>query len=309
MDLAIPTPAAAGVSRTSVLGMAAGLAAATIWGATLAMTRLGVAPGGDLGAPDMVLLRFAAPALLLLPVAWRTLPQLSPRQVAALAVMLVGGGAPFLLLVGSALRDAGAAEAGALLPGTLPLWVTAASLLGGMARPVRPAPSRVIGLALMALAVLVVAGPASLQEGAADGTLLLLMAGWLSAAYTIALRRAGLGALQATALVSLGSVLCFLPFYALVEAPGLAKAAWPEIALHLAWQGGLSGLAAPIAFAASVARLGVARAAAFAALSPVAAALFGLLLCGEWPDGLATLGLVSATLGVVLANRPAPRLD
>jgi drug/metabolite transporter (DMT)-like permease len=289
--------------------MAAGLAAATIWGATLAMTRLGVAPGGELGAQDMVLLRFAVPALLLLPVAWRALPHLRCRQWAALAVMLVGGGAPFLLLVGFALRDAGAAEAGALLPGTLPLWVTAASVLGGMARPARLPSSQVTGLGLMALAVLVVAGPASFGDGAGDGTLLLLMAGWLSAAYTIALRHAGLGALQATALVSLGSVLCFLPFYALAEEPGLARAAWDEIALHLAWQGGLSGLAAPIAFAAAVARLGVARAAAFAALSPVAAALFGLLLCGEWPDGLATLGLASATLGVVLANRQAQRLD
>jgi drug/metabolite transporter (DMT)-like permease len=308
-DAMTTLPGAMPARRASALGIAAGLAAAVIWGATLAMTRLGVASNGDLGAQDLVLLRFAAPALLLLPVAWRTLPRLHGRQIAALAVMLVGGGAPFLLLVGSALRDAGAAEAGALLPGTLPLWVTAASLLAGRSRTAPLTPSGGTGLALMALAVLVVAGPASLEGGLGDGTLLLLLAGWLSAAYTIALRHARLGALEATALVSLGSVLGFLPFYALAPEPGLTTSAWQEIALHLAWQGGLSGLAAPIAFAAAVARLGIARAAAFAALSPVAAAVFGLLLSGEWPDGLAALGMVSATLGVALANQGARRAD
>jgi drug/metabolite transporter (DMT)-like permease len=63
-------------------------------------------------------------------------------------------------------------------------------------------------------------------------------------------------------------------------------------------------LAAPVAFAAAVGRLGAARAAAFGGLSPAAAALFGLLLLDEVPDGATLLGVVAAGFGVMLVSRP-----
>jgi len=287
------------------IGVAAGIAAATIWGATLAVTRLGVAPSGTLAAHDMVLLRFSLPALLLLPFAWRALPRIRGRQAWALLVLIAGGGAPFLLLLGTALREADVAEAGALLPGALPLWVAGASLLRGSAERLRLTSRRRFGLVLMAVAVALVVGPDALG----GGTPLLLCAGWLAAAYTLALRRAGLDPLEATALVSAASVIGFLPLYLFVLQPDLTTAAWQEIALQLAWQGGISGLAAPIAFATAVARLGAARASAFAALSPVTAACCGLLLVGEQPEGLVTLGLLCATCGVALATWEARRAD
>ena len=280
------------------IGIAAGLVAATIWGATLAVTRIGVEPGSALAVHDLVLLRFGAPALVLLPFALRALPRIGRRQAVALLFMVAGGGAPFLLLLGSALREAEAAEAGALLPGALPLWVAAASLLKGTVQGHGLTPRRGFGLALMALAVALVAGP----EALGGGTALLLCAGWLAAAYTLALRHGGLAPLEATALVSLASVIGFLPVYAIMLHPGLGAADWGEIALQLAWQGGASGLVAPIAFASAVARLGAGRASAFAALSPVTAACCGFVLIGETPEGLVTLGLLCATVGVAFAT-------
>jgi len=290
-----------------VLGTAAALAAATIWGATLAMTRLGVAEqAAAFGPHDMVLLRFAAPAALLLPLAWRSLDRLRRLEPARLLALLAGGGAPFVLVVGAGLQQAGSADAGALLPGTLPLWVTAASLLAGRQGPALQA-RQLLGLGLVALAALLVAGPGLLAGDAWMGTGLLLLAAWLAAGYTLALRRSGLAPLEATALVSLGSVLAFLPLYLFALEPGLARAPWAEVAMHAAWQGGVSGIAAPVAFAIAVARLGPQRAAAFAALSPLAAALFGLVLMGEAPEWLAAAGLVASAAGVALSAGTARR--
>ncbi|WP_146217092.1 EamA family transporter [Falsiroseomonas bella] len=284
------------------LGLAAGLAAATIWGGALAMTRLGVAAeAAALGPHDIVLLRFLAPALLLLPVAWRALARLRRADLPRLALLLAGGGAPFVLLAGAGLREAAAADAGALLPGTMPLWVAAASLLAGRAGSATPAPAQRLGLGLMACSVLLVAGPPALGADGLAGPAMLVSASWLAAGYTLALRRSGLSAPEATALVSLGSVVGFLPYYLLACESGLVAATWGEVAVQAAWQGGLSGLLAPLAFALAVARLGAARAAALGALSPVSAAVFGFALMGEVPAPNVLIGLAAAAMGVVLA--------
>ncbi|WP_372620643.1 EamA family transporter [Falsiroseomonas sp.] len=306
--LTLPLPRAALTLHVpaEAIGLVAGLAAATIWGATLAMTRLGVADAAtSLGPHDLVLLRFIGPAALLLPVVLRVLPRLCRADLPHLLVLFAGGGAPFVLLAGAGMQEASAADAGALLPGSMPLWVAAVSLLAGQRGLAAFSACQRLGFALMALAVALVAGPALLEGTGWRGPALLIAASWLAALYTLALRRAGLTALEATALVSLGSVLGFAPLYLLAMEPGIGGAAWAEIALHTVWQGGLSGLLAPMAFAVAVAKLGAARAAAFGALSPATAALFGLVLLGEMPEPIVAAGLVAAGLGVALATREA----
>ncbi|WP_372490973.1 EamA family transporter [Falsiroseomonas oryziterrae] len=284
------------------MGVAAGLMAASIWGGALAVTRLGVAETeSGLGPHDIALLRFIGPAALLLPLGWRAARRLSQGQWLGLLALIAGGGAPFVLLAGAGLREASVADAGVLLPGTVPLWVAAASALPGRRGAARLSLAQMGGLALIALAVALVAGPAFVGGMSWRAPALLIAASWLSALYTLALRGAGLMPLEAAALVSLGSVLCFAPAYLLVLEPGLHLVGWQEIGLQAMWQGGLSGTLAPVAFAAAVARLGAARASAFGALSPVAAALFGLLLLGEVPETDVALGLAMATLGVLLA--------
>jgi drug/metabolite transporter (DMT)-like permease len=285
------------------IGIVAALVAAAIWGSTLAMTRLGIGDAAALGPHDLVLLRFIGPAALLLPVALRAARRLGRADLPRLLALLLGGGAPFVLLAGAGMQQAAAADAGALLPGTMPLWVAAASVVAGQRDMAGFSMTQRVGFALMALSVLLVAGPALVAGEGWHGPAMLIVASWLAAGYTLALRRAGLTPLEATALVSLGSVLGFAPLYLVALEPGLGAAGWGEIVLHGIWQGGFSGLVAPMAFAVAVARLGAARAAAFGALSPAAAALFGLVLLGETPEPLVATGLVAAGLGVALAAR------
>jgi drug/metabolite transporter (DMT)-like permease len=283
----------------SSLGIAAGLAAAAIWGAALAVTRLGVAGEAPFGPMDIALLRFLGPAILLLPVLRRSWPRL--RQVAPwqLALMLAGGGAPFVLIAGSGLSLAGAAEAGALLPGTVPLGVALVSLALGE----RFSAIRAGCFALIGGAVAAVVAPGLGASGQWEGYGLLLGAALLSTAYTIALRRSGIGAWEAAAFVSIGSVIGLAPFYLLLGGSGLAAASLPDIAVQAAFQGIVAGILAPVAFAEAVRRLGAAQASAFASLSPGAACASGFALLGEVPDGVTTMAVLVSGLGVALIAR------
>lgn len=290
--------------RDLAIGIGAALAAAAIWGAALAMTRLGVAGSGALAPLDIVVLRFLGPALLLLPVLVRAVPKLRATSPLPLLGLFVGGGAPFVLVVSMGLQSAGAAEAGALLPGTVPLSVAALSVLLGE----RFERARLAGFGLIALAVTVLVGPAAIgASGSWTGYAMLLTASALCAVYTLALRRAGLAPLEVVAFVAAGSVLALLPATLAGLGETLLAAPWREVAAQALYQSLASGLIAPAAFAVAVARLGGAQAAAFGSLSPAAATLTGMALLGETPDTLALAAVLASGAGVALVNLGARR--
>ena len=106
-----------------------------------------------------------------------------------------------MIVAGSALGIAGAAEAGALLPGSVPLCVARVSALLGE----RFGAARFGGLAMIGGAVPVVLLPAVMlgTDGRWPGYVPLLGAAFLSAGHTIALRRRGIGPWEAAAFGSL----------------------------------------------------------------------------------------------------------
>lgn len=268
------------------------------------MTRLGVAGAGALAPLDIVVLRFLGPALLLLPVLARAVPKLRVMNPLLLLGLFVGGGAPFVLVVSTGLQSAGAAEAGALLPGTVPLSVAALSALLGE----RFERARLAGLVLIALAVAVLVGPAALSASSSwTGYAMLLGASALCAVYTLALRRAGLAPLEVVAFVAAGSVVALLPATLAGLGETLLAAPWREVAAQALYQSLASGLIAPAAFAIAVARLGGAQAAAFGSLSPAAATLTGVALLGETPGALALVAVLASGVGVALVNLGARR--
>ncbi len=290
--------------RETAVGVGAALLAVTVWGSALSITRAGLADGTALGAHDIVVLRFLGPSVALMPVLLRQgLGPLRSAGAGTVLALLVGGGAPFVLLAAAGLRLAPAAEAGALLPSTMPLFV---ALLSVVLQGERLGRRRIAGFALVSAAVVLVAGPGMFVGAAGPGLrghVLLLGASAVAAAYTVALRRSGLGPWHAAALVSAGSMLAFGPVYLMALEPGLTAASWREIAVQGLSQSVLSGLVAPVAFATAIARLGATRAAAFGGLTPVVAALAGVLLLDETLGGATALAVGVASLGVALASR------
>ena len=295
-DLACPLPQAQ--TRPALTGWLAAFATVIIWAVWAVATRHAVTH--DLPPAAIGLLRFGVPALLLLPISWRT--GLFPKGLGfRKGLGLLGSGAPFFLVVALGMQFAPAAEIGPLLPGTMPLFV---ALIGWLVFGERLGRIRIAGFALILIGIACIGGYGLLfaGNGAWRGHVLLLSGACLWGIYTHAYRRSGLSALQAAALIGLWSFLILLP----VGAPSLVAAIGDGLAgpviLQAVLQGLLSGVAGIVLYGMAVDRLGASRAAAVSPLSIVLAALIAIPVLGEIPDAAARVGIILATLGVVLAS-------
>ena len=284
--------------RDTLIGSAAAIFAVTIWAAWIVGTRHAVT--GTLPPEAVGLLRMAVPALLFMPVWLRV--GVAPRGIRGLiALCVLGAGAPFFVIVATGMKFAPAADIGPLLPGTMPLF---AALLAVLVDRERIGPARLIGYALIVAGIVAIAGRGTFDftSGAWRGHGLVLIGAFLWAIYTIAFRRSRLGAFEAAALIGFWSTLLLLPFgtLPLVEA-WRAGHGW-EIAAQAVIQGVFSGILGLVCYGLAVAKLGTSRAAAFAALSPVLAALIAIPVLGEVPDLAAVIGVVATSIGVALAS-------
>jgi len=274
------------------------LTAAVIWAGWMVATRFAVKQA--VAPLDLALLRYGVPALLLAPWWW-------PRGVLARGVplwtlaMMMGWGAPFVILMAMAMETAPVAHVAATVPSMMPLIAAGLSLaLFGE----RFGLSEKVGFALISLgAALVILPLAAGGDGAALGNIGLLMLcalGWAS--FSVAFRRSGLTPPEAAGLVCLWSTLA-VGGLLLWSGSSLSSMTWGVIAFHATSQGVLSGAVATIAFAVAIQSLGAARASSFSALVPGLAALIAYFWLGEVPSALDTVALIAASLGVAFANR------
>jgi drug/metabolite transporter (DMT)-like permease len=284
-----------GPSRTA--GYLAAVCFVAIWGGWVVSTRHAVTHSLDPAAVGI--LRFGVAAVLLVPFAWRVV--FLPRgEILPLAIMVIGSGAPFFLLVANGMRFAPAADAASLVPGTMPLVV---ALLSAVFFKERMGWPRWLGFACVAVGIVAIGGrDLFVPHGATLGHAMLLVGACLWATYTLAFRKSGLTAIEAAALVGFWSTVMLLPFglVPLVEAvrAGLGR----DVTVQALVQGLLSGVIAVIAYNFAIGRLGASRGAAFVALVPALAALIAIPVLGEWPDLASTIGVVATGVGVALAS-------
>lgn len=299
-------PAQAGEHHVlkALVGCALALLAVAIWSGWLVITRVAVTR--TLTAEDLSALRFGSAGLILLPVVWRRGFALDRFGWRGLALVVICAGAPYVLLVSHGLGLATAAEAGVLVPGTIPLFValistvTVQEKIGRVAR---------IGLALIVAGVALIVVPALLEAAGRQliGYAICLVSAVMWAAYTIEARRAGVDALHVTAIIMVISGALFVPIYLLLPAQGIWHASWSEFWVQLIYQGPLTGIVALLVYTRAIAILGATRASAFTALLPLTAMLLAIPVVGEWPSLGNAIGAVLAAAGVLLATAFARR--
>lgn len=286
------------MSRSTTLGLLAALAAALIGSGWQITSRHGVTT--TLGPVELAVLRYGVPALVLLPVLLRStglLPAGLPKS--RLAMLVVGGGLPFGLLVVAGAQWAPAVHIGVFVSGSLPLftalgarWVDGTPITG----------LRLAGLLMVAagLAGFGLVDPAGLAN-TWRGDLCFLLAAMLWSVYTLVSRRAGLSPWEGTALVNAWSALLLAPLLLVAGAPRLLTAPWTDVAWQALGQGVLAGLLGLVTYLAAVAHLGAARASLSAALVPLLTACGAAALLGEplQPQTAAAAAVVA--LGVLLA--------
>jgi drug/metabolite transporter (DMT)-like permease len=279
------------------LGAASALSVVLIWAAWLISTRHSV--GTSLSPLDLSLLRYGVPALILSPYWLRT--GLWPKGVPkwTLVLMVCGSGAPFFQLVGFGMKATPASAAGVLLPGIMPL---AAALIGILLLGERPDRMRKLGmLAILGGGVLLLADNLSSGRLTWVSYVVLPAGATLWAIYTHAFRKSGLSAFEGGALICIWSTiinLALIPFLG----THLLTAPIAETGLQFVTQGLLSGLLATVLYGTAVRSLGGTQAAAYTAVTPVAAAIGGALLLGE-PLGVVTIVATLVTgAGVLLST-------
>ncbi|MCW0236571.1 MAG: DMT family transporter [Ferrovibrio sp.] len=301
-SLATPAPVVA-AEPSRLLGAAAALATILLWAIGLVITRFG-ATAGSLSLWDVVFLRMALPAFLLVPLLFR-LPAAPAgrsrgRHGLLLVIIMAGAGLPFMLTGSGGLFFAPAAHAGALMPGSMPLF---AALLAVLFLGERFTAQRGIGTVLMLLGAIAVGG---WQVIGGDGNtwrgdLMFICAGAMWSCYTVALKKSGIGAWQAAAIVYVSAFVLYTPVYLFWLDSRLLTAPIFHIGIQVV-QSVASGLLSMAFYGYAVRRLGAAPAAAFAALTPALTALLAVPLLGEWPEPATWGGIVAVSLGVALAN-------
>jgi drug/metabolite transporter (DMT)-like permease len=289
---------------TYLKGALLGLAAVSIWAGWSAATRLAVTTSLD--AWDIAALRFGVAGVLLFPIVVRRGLARDRLGWAGLALLVAGAGAPYVLLAAGGLRYAPACDQGALNPGFMPLFV---ALIAAVRLRKMPPAAEKLGLSLILAGALVIVGA---HDGAwsparAFGQGLFLSAAFLWACFTIVLQRAGLEPLHATALVSTGSALLYVPPYLALRGTGLALVPATDLATHALFQGVLVTIVSLVLYGRAVAILGASGGAAFGALVPGLSALIAIPLLGEWPGAAGWLGIATVSAGVYIASRaPLP---
>ncbi|MFJ7207054.1 EamA family transporter [Streptomyces sp. NPDC098789] len=309
--VAIDTPAGApprGPGRAlarrfspQTVGMAALVVTVAIW-AAFALSARALSASSLLPA-DAALLRFGVPLLLLAPALWRRRRRIAAVRPGPAVKIVCGAGVPFFLAAMHGGSLTSAAFVGSIVPGMVPLFVTALMVARGHRAP-RGAQAAGLALIAVGVAVLVWRYVVPVDTDVMEGAGTLLVASGLWALYTVGLKEVDLDPVGSIGLLCLPSFVIIAVLVLTGALPtGLAHAAGSDIALFFVVQGLGVGLCAGLLYAFAIRRLGAERSAVMGSLSPVAVVLLAVPVLGESPTAAVLVGVPLITTGVVLANR------
>ena len=286
-------------SPSYLKGAVFGLAAVSIWAGWSAMTRLAVSTSLD--AWDIPALRFGVAGLLLSPILIRRGLARDRLGWLGLAGIIVGQGAPYVLVAALGLRFAPAADLGALSPGCMPLFVAliAATIVGE-----KPSTTQKFGLSLILTGALIITGwhGSAWSVSRTFGDAAFLIAAFLTACFTVIMRQAKLDPIHAAALVSTGSLVIYAPIYLALRGTRLVQLPLADVAPQIFFQGVVVSIVSLVLYGRAVVILGASGGSAFGALVPALSALLAVPLVGEWPNSTDWLGIILISAGVYLAS-------
>ena len=289
---------AAGSRRTVSergVGWAFAAAALLIWSFWPVWTRHGVT--GSLAPEDIVFLRFGVGGLIFLPFLLAQAKSIPLRLWLAGFGLAVCQGAPFVLLMATGLRFAPANHAASLATGASPIF---AALISAVVLSEPIAKMRWAGL------MIVLGGTGALalsQAGghSAVGHLFFLVAAAMASIYIVFVSRSGLTSFQAAAMVSVFSMVIYVPIYLVLGLGRLAEAPVSDIVLQGTYQGVFVAVASFVLLNGAIARLGASQMSALVALVPALTLVLAIPALGEWPTPIEIVSVVLIGAGVCLA--------
>lgn len=285
-------------------GAGAGALVVLIWSGWITLSRHGV--GGSLTIYDMAALRFGTAALVTAPL-WPSYDWRRVRWGRALIIAL-GCGFPYVLLTFAGLRTTGAAGAGVIVNGSLPL-ASALLAVGFLRRRPRPAVWVTCAAVLGADALMMGGASSVLDSGAsARGLPFLLLAAFTLAAYLVAMEAWRFSSRDVLVLVPSINAALFLPVWWLLLPSTLGSATASQILVQAGYQGIIVSVLALVAITYSVKRLGSLPSSLFMALVPACTAALAWWTLGEKLSSLSMLGIATCSAALIYyAASAAPR--
>jgi len=285
-------------SSEYVRGSLYGLAAVSMWAAWVVAVRYGIKT--SLKPWDLTAIRFGVAGLILLPYLLKKGLAVDRLGGLGLAAIMLGGGAPMVLLSYGGLLFAPAAHAASLYTALIPLYVAIlAAIVLGEAFTV----AKRIGLVLIVTGVLGIIWGAGGTIGSLQniGHAMFISAGMLWACYTVAMRKARLEGLHAAAIAAVGS-LAYLPLYGVMSGASLFNAPWQDVALQAFVHGFLVAVISLLLYGRAISLLGASSGSAFAALAPAITAILAIPILGEWPATSDWIAMLLISSGVYIAS-------
>jgi drug/metabolite transporter (DMT)-like permease len=299
MPIFMQTSPTATAKYATAWGIVCGTGAALFWAFGFVAARQGVSSG--LSPLVIALHRFVWPGFALLPLVARNnfadLRLIGPSRAAALALF---GGLPLALLsyFGYVLVPLGH---GAVIQ-------PSCAALGGLvlARLVlkEPLPPRRIagaGAIVVGLAVIGAEALSTIGAHGVVGDLLFVAAGTCFAIFGILIRHWRIGAIRATAVTSVLSLIGLPIVFGSFD--NMIAAGLYENAMQAVVQGALAGAGAIYLFTRAVVLLGAGRAVLFPSLVPPFTLLIGYVTIGEAPTLSQLVGLVIVLAGFKMTQR------
>lgn len=274
------------------------IAAVSMWATWILAVRLGIRT--SLTPWDITALRFAVAGLILLPYLLKKGLAVDRLGWLGLAAILLGG-APTVLVSYGGLVFAPAAHAASLFTALIPLYVAIlAAVVLGEAFTV----AKRIGLGLVVTGVLGIVWGAGGTIGSRQniGHAMFISAGLLFAGYTVAMRKARLDGLHAAAIAAAGSLIAYVPVYAIVSGAHLFNAPWPDLVLQAFVHGILCAVISLMLWGRAISLLGASNGSAFAALAPAITAILAIPLLGEWPVATDWIAMLLISGGIYIAS-------
>jgi len=287
--------------RLAVAGM---LLSVLIFGSNFALSRHAFLHG--ITPYDLLALRFGTAGLLLLPLFLR--PGLASCGGAGWGrgpLLFLSSGLPMTFLMMMGLTMAPAAHGATIGPGTVTIIGIIGSVVLFGAVLTR---NLVIGIAgvLAGLACLAVAGTTGASAGTLRGDLMFVGVGLLWGFYPLMIQLWKLDGLRASAVVSVLSMACWLPIYAVFFFRGFDVAPWWVLSLHALYQGVANVIIGLWIWGWAAHVLGPAVVGRFPPLIPVTGTLLAIPVLGEIPSSLQLAGIMLIIGGLFVASWRKP---
>ncbi|MCG9681079.1 DMT family transporter [Vibrio sp. Isolate23] len=268
----------------------------------------------DLTTADIALVRFLIPAIVLLPLVIKSKSVIKRVPKRYIMGMFLGCGLPYLLIVGAGMQLAPVSDGSALIPGTLPLFVSGIAVVL-FKQPLSS--HRILGLTLVVsgIAAFLYQGFSQPDSHLLKGYLLFLIGSLMWATFTICARVSSLNPLITAGFISLLSTLALpaLIFSGNIDSylfkTNVAEWPWKELAGHITLQGIGAGIVAAYTYLHAISVLGAERTAAFGAATPAIATLLAIVVFNEQPTVLGWFALGLICVGSLIASNVFMKQD